>query len=166
MTAQLAQEVTEFSHGAIAPCIVSPWLWEVTLGPGKLGFPALFAFNPSDALLRGWKRSWMAGERSSFPSNRSFLWSKQTAGVCFLTRGRFINKSQGFVLVFINFVEEMRPQDVCAQHLPQLGRDLSRNINVQVPLFSFLDIGDFPPSFQKRYSKVSAGRSKLTWRNS
>lgn len=83
------QEVTEFSQGAIAACIVPPWLWEVTLAPGKLEFPAVFILNPLDALLQGWKGSWVAEERNSFPSNCSFSWSKQTPGVCFPTLGQF-----------------------------------------------------------------------------
>lgn len=135
--AQLSSGGHRVPTGSSCSLHCSLWPWEVTPAPGKLEFPALVIWNPSDALLRGWKHSWVPGERSSSPSSCSFLWSKQTAGVCFPTRGQLVNKSQGSVLVFINFGEERKPQDVFAQRLAQLGLDLSGNIHVQVLLFSF-----------------------------
>lgn len=125
------------------------------LAPGKLEFPALFILNPSDALLRGWKLSWVAGEGSSCPSSRSFLWSKQTVLLfLFPPRAGFINKSLGFGVVFVN----SEPSG-CVCTTPATVRPW--NVQVQVPLFSFYCICDFPPRFQKRYSKIQAGGSKL-----
>lgn len=158
-----AQEVTELSQGAISPCIVPLGPWQVTPAPGKLEFPALVIWNPSDALLWGWKRSW---GWNSFPSSWSFLWCKQTAGVCFPTQGQFINKFQRFVAVFINFVQETNPQDGFAQHLAQLGLDLSRNIHVQVLLFSFLIHWWFPSQFSGALFQNSRRWEQITWRNS
>lgn len=75
-------------------------------------------------------------EARDTPSNYSFLSNKQAADVYFPIQHQFINKSERLIIVFINFRVEIDSHDVFAQHLAQLGFELSCDTNVQIPLFS------------------------------